>query len=475
MVSDLPTTASICDRTIASIFYSFFFHPIIFNFGNPLHYPPDMTCRAVAQRFQVRGIARMKIFGKSGGLLGNIQGSIAVQAALLLPLAVLLVGGSIDFASALRQRSHLQEAIDKATLSAARELGLSDARKDNIAAIVEAMVAANLRNGDNSLSPPQITTTINDDPLEISVLAHQQTRPVFGGGFGLMPTDLEVQSVARIVGKPNICVLALDAGAPGTVEIANQASLIGNGCSVFSNSLSETGISIGNGAAIAAQNVCSAGGVGGKGAVTPGALTDCPQFGDPLSDREEPTIGACDYTSQAIDSQSVTLSPGVYCGGLTIGGTSDVVLSPGVYTIADGHLALRGTAVLKGTGVSILLGPSASLRFMPGTTVSLQASTSGPLAGLLIFASRQQPKTYTHQILSRDAQQLVGTIYMPTSEFVVDGSSKIGAESAYTAIVARKLTLKNGPTIVLNSNYDLTNVPVPPGIRGTGQPAKLVK
>ncbi|MEZ5851370.1 MAG: pilus assembly protein TadG-related protein [Hyphomicrobiaceae bacterium] len=417
----------------------------------------------------------MRRFAGIKSYFADARGSIAIQAAVAVPLLLLLVGSTIDFAAAIGQRNRLQEAIDKATLSAARELGLSDARRENIAAIVDAMVAANLGISSGSPALPAVTTTISSDPLEISVVAHQLTKPVFGGSFGLSPADVEVQAVARIVGKPNLCVLALDRSEAGAVDLANNASLVGNNCSVFSNSVSQTGISVGNNSAIAAQNVCSAGGVAGNGAITPGPLTDCPQFDDPLSGRSEPAIDACDYNAVTVNGGMVTLSPGVYCGGLTIKGSADVVLSPGVYTIADGSLVLNDTSVLKGASVSILLGPTADLRFQPTTTVSLEATTSGPLAGMLVFASREQAETVTHQILSRNAQKLVGTIYMPTSALVIDGDSKFGTASAYTAIVARKLTLKNGPTIVLNTNYDLTNVPVPPGIRGTGQPPKLVK
>ena len=55
------------------------------------------------------------------------------------------------------------------------------------------------------------------------------------------------------------------------------------------------------------------------------------------------------------------------------------------------------------------------------------------------------------------------------------GTSPIADRSAYTAIVARMMTLYGGPNLVLNTNYDITDVPVPDGIRGAAQPVALVR
>ena len=37
------------------------------------------------------------------------------------------------------------------------------------------------------------------------------------------------------------------------------------------------------------------------------------------------------------------------------------------------------------------------------------------------------------------------------------------------------MTLYGGPNLVLNTNYDITDVPVPEGIRGAAQPVALVR
>lgn len=65
------------------------------------------------------------------------------------------------------------------------------------------------------------------------------------------------------------------------------------------------------------------------------------------------------------------------------------------------------------------------------------------------------------------ARNLLGTIYLPVSVLNIDSSALVADQSAYTAIVTKSLQLQSGPDLVLNTNYDLTDVPVPKGIKGS--------
>ena len=106
--------------------------------------------------------------------------------------------------------------------------------------------------------------------------------------------------------------------------------------------------------------------------------------------------------------------------------------------------------------------------------MNLEAPTAGGMSGLLFHASHTDAKAMLHWIMSENAQNLVGTIYLPTGELRIDGSAEIGAQAAYTAIVAETVRLFGGPHIILNSNYEETDVPVPAGIKQTGHPIELV-
>lgn len=96
------------------------------------------------------------------------------------------------------------------------------------------------------------------------------------------------------------------------------------------------------------------------------------------------------------------------------------------------------------------------------------------MAGLLVYAA-PSVKDAQFRILSDNARNLLGTIYLPASELHVDANQPVADQSAYTAIVADKLTLYGGPHLVLNTDYHLTTVPVPGGIKGVGQPVRLSK
>jgi hypothetical protein len=405
------------------------------------------------------------------------KGTTAVVFTMLLPVIVLLIGGTLDYGQALVQRQRLQAAVDKAALAAARELGLSDARRDNVEAVVSAVVASAMAAGGEIVPLSSLVTSINQSPLEVAVTARQPTQPVFGGSFGLAPVDLEAHAVARIVGRPNICMLALDPSSSGAISLEVRARVSGEGCGIFSNSTSPTGIRSKASSVLSASDICSAGGMdGARGNFTPEPLTDCPTFDDPLADRPEPIPAPCDQTLPSSITTSASLRPGTYCGGLLIDYSADVALEPGIYIIKNGELRVRGGATLRGEGVGIyLVGTNAQIVFQRNSSIDLSAPTAGPMAGLLVFESRSQTTRGVHQILSDDARNLLGTIYLPRGRLHVDANNPVADKSAYTAIVARMITLYGGPHLVLNSRYELTNVPVPDGIRGANQPINLVR
>jgi hypothetical protein len=64
----------------------------------------------------------------------------------------------------------------------------------------------------------------------------------------------------------------------------------------------------------------------------------------------------------------------------------------------------------------------------------------------------------------RSARNLLGTIYMPQGEIIIDATKPIADKSAYTVLVVRQLHLYSGPNLILNSDYSATDVPVPMGV-----------
>jgi hypothetical protein len=219
---------------------------------------------------------------------------------------------------------------------------------------------------------------------------------------------------------------------------------------------------------------------------SPRPTTDCPALPDPLKYRPEPSVGPCDHTNTVVSGVSQTLSPGVYCGGLKLTNGADVKLSAGIFIIKDGPLTVDRGASIAGTETGFYLkGVGANLTFDADSTVSLSAPKDGLLAGILIFDDRTGASAPAlaplsgrgllgrllgtapprqHQILSDNARNLLGTIYMPEGGIIIDATKPIADKSAYTVLVVKQLHLYSGPNLILNTDYSATDVPVPIGV-----------
>jgi len=134
--------------------------------------------------------------------------------------------------------------------------------------------------------------------------------------------------------------------------------------------------------------------------------------------------------------------------------------------IEDGELLVKGGSRIKGTNVGFYFrGSKATLNFEKDTTVSLTAPKSGTMAGLLFFQDKKvSGGNLKYEISSDNAPTLLGTIYLPNGHFYAAGDKPVAQSSAYTIIIAKEIHGAAGPVIVLNSNYNQTDVPVPSGL-----------
>ncbi|MGA9659610.1 MAG: hypothetical protein WBQ60_10980 [Asticcacaulis sp.] len=67
-------------------------------------------------------------------------------------------------------------------------------------------------------------------------------------------------------------------------------------------------------------------------------------------------------------------------------------------------------------------------------------------------------------IASGNVSQLLGTIYIPEANLVIDTPGQVAQDSAWSVIVAKRLTLRKNPVLVINNNYVGSGVPVPEGV-----------
>lgn len=410
--------------------------------------------------------------GKLGSCLGRFlrsaAGSIAVQFAIVSPVLLGASGLAIDFGTHSLKTIELQSIADTAALSGAAELAISGSSDSAINSVVTSYISAKY---DGTNSTVASRTVIDRKAASLRVVLEETWTPVFAELLGADVTPIRVDATASLVGGDNICVLALDGSNPLAIHMDKYARLKANGCGVYSNSTSTQAIRLDQNSSMTATSICSAGGYMAKTtAVNPVPTTDCPPADDPLAARPEPSIGSCDKTNFAISSGTKTLDPGTYCGGIKISNTASVVFNPGTYVIQYGEFVVSDTATVKGEYVGFYLaGKNSLINFTGDASVTLSGASVGEMAGLLFFEARTATLDRRHHIQSTKATVLTGTIYLSRGKLLIDPNSPVAENSAYTAIIVRKLELNEGPELILNSDYDATSVPVPEGIRANAQ------
>ena len=91
----------------------------------------------------------------------------------------------------------------------------------------------------------------------------------------------------------------------------------------------------------------------------------------------------------------------------------------------------------------------------------------------MFFEDRNAPLDRVHKIESDDARKFLGTFYLSRGVLEVNTQKPVADDSAYTAIVARRLSLIGRPSLVLNADYAGTEIPVPEGVGPVGNTISL--
>ena len=380
---------------------------------------------------------------------------------------ILAAGGAVDYAAISATRAQLQSAADASALAGAKEFRLGNAAVTTVEQVARTHALATLARTAETRGPISVTPVVDTTAKTVRVTIATDQPTYVLKAFGAALTEISVSATAKVVGGAPICVIGLDKDANKTVFLDKSAKLQAPGCSVYSNSTGSGGLEARDDAVVSAAFICTAGGKFGakKASFTPDPQLDCPALPDPLAARPQPQASGCIQTDLVLAGVTATLMPGTYCGGITIDKGAKVTFSPGVYVIKDGPLVVTGQGALTGANVGLFLsGKGAQIRFDGPSSVSLTAPKSGDMAGILMFEDRAAPLGQKHEITSNDTRMLLGTIYLSRGRLHVAAQSPVADKSAYTIVVANQFSLSEGPTMVLNTDYAGTNIPVPAGV-----------
>src|ERR1041385_3607062 len=366
-------------------------------------------------------------------------GNIAILAALTLPVLVGFAGLGTEGALWYYTHHQMQDAADSAAISAATAYsGSSGTNITTQADGVTALYGYTDGSGGTTVvvnrPPSQGRYTSRSGAVEV-IVSQPQTRIL----SALWSSSSTVTITARAVALANAgvgCVLALNPHAAASASEQGSVAISLNSCSLYDNSDASNAVSVGGSATLSAMSVSTVGNVSGSANITTtdGINTGGSAAADPyagVANQVAPTGSGCDQTNYSTHG-TVTLSPGVYCGGLDLGAGAVVTLNPGVYYITNqgshaGSLTMNGQASLTGTGVTLVFTGSGSnystATISGGATVNLTAPSTGPLAGIVIFGDRNTPQGTLYRFTGGTNQAFNGAVYLPEGQIQYSGGA----------------------------------------------------
>ena len=203
--------------------------------------------------------------------------------------------------------------------------------------------------------------------------------------------------------------------------------------------------------AVSAGNICVVGGYSSQSNsdISPLPDTGCDPLVDPIAASfVPPSVGSCDHTSRALDNSSATLSPGTYCGGLSITGNSNVTLNPGTYIIKDARIFIDSNSDLTGSGVFIYLTNGAYVDFHSNSTITLSAPTSGTYEGFLLAA--QSGNDLTQNMDSNNYSSFDGLIYFPGDKFAANSNASVPTGAGFRWLIAKTFYLDSNAHLLVD-------------------------
>jgi hypothetical protein len=368
------------------------------------------------------------------------RGYIAVLAALMTIPLVGMLALAIDGGMLLAERRKVQATADAAVQGAAvvvskaicasttvdyteaKNVALAIASKNGYANDgVQSVVSFSSTQGTGGSASVTITSNV---PRYFSAIWSGGTIPVAASSKAKWPAQT---SSGSSVPASSAAIIALDKTASGALTIVGSAQLNTNAV-VQVDSTSSTAFAINNsGKATAATfNICGNYRQDGSWSPITGAInTSAKYVADPLSSLAAPsTSGLTTYSSSPMRGYgSQTISPGVYVGGLTIGGGQTVTMNSGTYYMQGGSFTINNGATVTGSGVMIYVDSSGGgISFQGGGRITLSPPTTGTYTGVIMYIDRNSTRG-TINIANGSTTTISGTVYAPTAAVTFAGGA----------------------------------------------------
>lgn len=281
-------------------------------------------------------------------------------------------------------------------------------------------------NGFDSGTGTLTMTTIGKDTVR-AVIVDEQPR-LFSGVFMKTSTQsISVEAEATFESGGPACVLALSSIEFDALTFTGNTDVDLKDCNIMSNSSASQSILQTGSSTVTADCVYAAGGINHNSNMT---TTNCSSpvenaapSADPYSGLGVPANPAsCTAIPKFKPSTNITLTPGRYCGSMSLKGT--VHFDPGTYIIDGGDLDANSGVEITGTDVTIIMTGGGEIKFNGGAEINLTAPTSGTYSGVLFYQDRND-SGYQHVINGNSSSSFQGAMYFPSSEVKMLGSGSV--------------------------------------------------
>lgn len=366
--------------------------------------------------------------------MGDQKGAYLIVVGLMMPVLIGMAGLGTEVGLWLYTRQTLQSAADSAAISSATSYyymgGAADINTE-AHAVTAAYGFVNNINGVNvTVSRPPLSGNYISSPSAIEVTVQQPQTPLLIVLAASGALNVRARAVA-IANGGKACTLSLNPTASGATSVSGSASVTLNNCSMYSDSNSGTAVNVGGSSTVSALSVDAVGGISGTDHITTsqGIAINQPPVIDPYSNVPLPPFSGCDSHNFTAKT-TVTINPGVYCGGIQLNAGANLTLNPGTYFLDRGSLMVNGGASLSGTGVTLIFTSStgnnyATATINGGASVNLTPPTdsSSPTRGIVFFGDRNMPAGTAFKFNGGASQTLTGAIYLPKGAITYAGGA----------------------------------------------------
>ncbi|MBT0667133.1 pilus assembly protein [Novosphingobium profundi] len=375
-------------------------------------------------------------------------------------------GLAVDTAQWYLWKRQLQQAVD----AGARAGALSLLQTDGFDAAARRELG---RNADNTLnvtiervSSPPYSGAYTGDTSAVEVIASTRLKLPFSSVFIDVAPAVRSRAVATRTSDGEYCVIALAPSGIGVKAIGTAD--VNLGCGVGANSGIQAAIDLNGTSWIDAPSFHAVGGIDASAKNIP-ADAELQPYGLPISDPlaarglqvpDEPE--GCTYSKFSNTPSTVdTLSPGRYCNGMTLKGTT--TLKPGTYIIDGGSLDVASSATVTGDGVTFILtgsgaGNAAYAKIVGGSTLTLSAPSAAqnPTWKNVLFYQNPIGSSTESTFAGGSELDLTGVIYMPSGDVRFTGNSGQSAECLL--LVAKHVTFAGTSSLNNNCSSDYANL-----------------